>query len=95
MRKYFGLAALLALFAAPPALAGPCFMSQVRDSSGAILTITAGYVYRVYPGRYTVAAETWLPLQRLLVCHYGGSVDRITNLSLRHKVTILAVRNMP
>ena len=95
MRRYLGLAICLAMAGQRPAAAAPCYMTQVRDSSGVILSLDTGRAYETYPGRGRVAAGLWLPLDRVQVCRYGANVDRITNLSLPNSIGILAIELTP
>jgi hypothetical protein len=69
-------------------------MSRVQDSSGAILTLNTGFTYQVYPGRDSVAAEFWQPLDHVRVCAYSGGIDQITDLSRPQSISILAVKMM-
>jgi len=99
--KRFALCAALwltALISAPvsaPAVAAPqgaaCQVSRVSDTSGMFLYLDTGVVYEPLPGRDRTAASIWLPLDRVLVCPDGGTVYRITNLSLPRPVSILAI----
>lgn len=94
MIKYLLMAACLTFSVSRPAMADRCFMSYVRISSGGAVILGTGIRYIPYPGRDRVAANLWLPRDKVEVCHLSGGIDQITNLSRSDYQTIKALKNM-
>ena len=94
MKKLLILLAGLSFATALPAAARTpnCVMNRVRDSSGAILTLTNGFRFLVNPGRDRVTAGQWRPLETVQVCRGRGSQSVITNVSRARPTTITALR---
>jgi hypothetical protein len=80
------LLSLALLSAASPAFAAQCHPDMIRtvSSSGAIIAMSSGQVFKVYPGQGPKAVF-WQPLDKLNVCPLGGAAYTLTNLSTKQK----------
>ncbi len=70
----------------------PCYAGQLRNSSGQFISLITGLRFQVVPGGGRMAVTTWLPLDKLQVCHGNGSSYEITNLSRPHPSTVKVLR---
>jgi hypothetical protein len=80
------LLSLALLSAAGPALAASCHPDMIRNvsSSGAVIAMSSGQVFKVYPGQGPKVLF-WQPLDKLNVCPLGGAAYTITNFSTKQK----------
>jgi hypothetical protein len=70
----------------------PCYAGQLRNSSGQFISLVTGLRFQVLPGAGRTAVTTWLPLDKVQVCHGDGSGYEITNLSRPHPSTVKVLR---
>jgi len=80
--------------ALPHATGGPppCYAGQLRNSSGQFISLVTGLRFQVVPGGGRTAVTTWLPLDKLQVCHGDGNSYVITNVSRPHASTVKVLR---
>ena len=83
--KHLLLAALLLSPAAAVATPSHCDTEAILNisSSGEVIQLTSGQVFRVYPGQDTVAV-TWEPQDKITICALGGAAYEMTQNSGSH-----------
>lgn len=94
MKAFWGLVVCLTIGVTHPARAdsNACFTSTLRSSPGAYVTLNTGGVYVITPGGGRTTVQTWLPLDKIQVCHATGSAWALTNLSRKPTKTVTALQ---